>query len=317
MAQPATPVGRFLKRARLAVQQPLEYAAMLLVQLTGSLLPIAWASAIGGALARTVGPLTGRSRRARRALAQAFPERTAAEVAAIERDMWENLGRTIFEYAKLAPLRPQPRESAGAGARAVIDGAAAIAALRDDGRPGLVFSAHYGNWELVTAAVRGQGIHPLHLIYRPANNPLIDAHVRRLQRGNDVTLHAKGAQGARGLLGAMQAGAHAIMLVDQRMNDGIAVPFLGRPAMTAPAVAQLALKYGAPLLPVRAERLRDARGRFTCRFRIVAEPAIAAVATGDRAGDVAATMALINGAIERWVRADPAQWLWIHNRWGN
>jgi KDO2-lipid IV(A) lauroyltransferase len=107
---------------------------------------------------------------------------------------------------------------------------------------------------------------------------------------------------------ALAAGGHLGMLVDQKMNDGIAVPFMGRDAMTA-AVARLALSFNCPIVAGRIERLGGAH------FRATLEPPITLFRSDDRERDVYNVMVQINAAIERWVRAQPGQWLWLHNRW--
>jgi KDO2-lipid IV(A) lauroyltransferase len=99
------------------------------------------------------------------------------------------------------------------------------------------------------------------------------------------------------------------MLVDQKLNDGIAVPFFGRDAMTAPALARLALRFGSPVLPVRVERLPRAR------FRVVVEPPIRYQRSGDAARDTLALMTQVNQVLERWIRAKPDHWFWLHRRW--
>lgn len=99
------------------------------------------------------------------------------------------------------------------------------------------------------------------------------------------------------------------MLVDQKMTDGIAVPFFGRDAMTAPALAQFALKYDAPIIPVRSERLEGAR------FRITFYPELKTPKTGDRHADILAIMTNVNASMESWIRERPEQWLWLHRRW--
>ena len=99
------------------------------------------------------------------------------------------------------------------------------------------------------------------------------------------------------------------MLVDQKLNDGIAVPFFGRDAMTAPALAQLALKYRCPVVPARLERLDGAR------FRLTFQPPMELPDTGDREADVFETMRRVNAIFEDWIRARPEQWLWLHRRW--
>lgn len=293
-----------LKQARYR----LEWLAMMSVQGLGSLFPVSLASAAGGALAGVIGPATGRQKKALHNLRRCYPEQDDAWHRQTAKAMWQNQARTIFEYACLDKLAP-------GGPRCEVEGLEHLEALARDGRPGLVFSAHYGNWELVTRAMKLAGVSPLHLVYRPANNPLLNNHIRSLQARCGAELIAKGAPGARALMAAMKAGSHVVMLVDQKMNDGIPVPFFGRDAMTAPALAQLALRFDAPVVPVRAIRLRDARGNFQARFRVEISPPLDPVLTGERQADVAALMGQVNRIIEDWVREDPAQWLWLHKRW--
>jgi KDO2-lipid IV(A) lauroyltransferase len=119
----------------------------------------------------------------------------------------------------------------------------------------------------------------------------------------------KGAHGARLALSHVIAGGSLGLLVDQKMNDGIAVPFFGRPAMTAPAAAQFALRFGLPLVPIRVQRLGPAR------VRMIVEPALDVPLSGQRQADVLALATAMNEAVERWVRADPCAWLWLHKRW--
>ncbi|MBI1985745.1 MAG: lauroyl acyltransferase, partial [Rhodospirillales bacterium] len=115
--------------------------------------------------------------------------------------------------------------------------------------------------------------------------------------------------GARLLLKSLKEGKHLGMLVDQKMNDGIPVKFFGRDVMTAPALAELALRFDCPVVPARVVRLKGAR------FKLVIEPPLKLVRTGDHEADVVANMAQVNALIEKWVRDTPEQWLWLHNRW--
>jgi KDO2-lipid IV(A) lauroyltransferase len=147
----------------------------------------------------------------------------------------------------------------------------------------------------------------LPVVYRAPNNPWADALLRRFR---DAPLSIpKGPEGARALLRLIRAGGHAGILVDQKMNDGIPVPFFGRTAMTAPAVAQLGLRQGCVLVPSRTERLNGAR------FRITLYPPLDLHPTGDRVADELAVMTRINRLIEGWIRDHPEQWLWLHRRW--
>lgn len=267
------------------------------------LLPIDWASAMGGWIGRTFGPLVPVTRRARINLQRAFPEKSAPEIATILRDMWDNLGRTFAEYPHVARLRLYDGDG-----RVEVKGAENIDLLRDDGKPGIFFSLHMGNWEVNALSAAQRGL-PVTQIYRAANNPLTDALFRHSRRGGIGGLLRKGRQAARGAIEVLKGGGHLAMLIDQKMNEGIPVPFFGRPAMTAPAAAALAYRYDCPLVPAKTERLRGAR------FRVTLYPPMKLARTGDAQADIAATMAAINRLFEEWIRASPAQWLWLHRRW--
>jgi KDO2-lipid IV(A) lauroyltransferase len=293
------PLGQWwLKR----VQQPLRRAGAVLTAECLRLLPLEAASALFGGFARRIGPLLPISDRARRNLALAFPGIAEAERERIVAGMWENLGRVVCDYAHLDSILKQ------ADRRVEIVGADRLDALREDGRTGILFSAHFSSWELVTVAALMRRL-PVHVVYRNANNPGLDAYIRRRQGASGVELIRKGPRGARRLIEVMRAGGHVILLVDQKMNDGIAVPFLGRPAMTAPALAQLAYRYDCPVVPVRVERLPHARFRVVCGAPLVLPQ------TGDKAADILAAMTAVNAEIAGWIRQRPQDWLWLHRRW--
>jgi KDO2-lipid IV(A) lauroyltransferase len=82
-------------------------------------------------------------------------------------------------------------------------------------------------------------------------------------RGDGGELIPKGTVAARRAIAALRRGAHLTLLADQKMNDGIPVPFFGRPAMTAPALTVLALRFDCDVLPARVERLGGVRFRLT------------------------------------------------------
>lgn len=273
--------------------------ARLMLALFGAL-PVDAASALGGGLARLVGPRLKVSRTARRNLTRAFPEKSAAEIKSILAATWENMGRVVGEF---------PHSRWLAENRVEMVGAEHCHALRDDGRPGLFVTGHIGNWELPGAMVCLEGL-PLTLVYRAANNPWIeDLYRRARQASGQGGQIRKGPQGAREIMQVLKAGGHVGMLVDQKMNDGIAVPFFGRDAMTAPAVARFALKFRCPVVAARCERLKGAR------FRITFFPPMAVPDSGDTHADTLAVMTDINKVLEDWVRDRPGQWLWMHKRW--
>jgi KDO2-lipid IV(A) lauroyltransferase len=269
------------------------------------LLPPAGASNFGGVLARNIGPLLPVSRVADANLRLAMPELDAAARRRIVRGVWENLGRTATELPHVPQLR---RTASGPGWEVVGE-----QVLRDvvaQGGPMILISGHFGNWEVLPLAVASFGIR-MSSFYRPASNRLVNQLIVDLRHDvvGDVPNFAKGASGARAALAHLRAGGPLGVLVDQKMNDGIPAPFFGHTAMTAPATAALALRFRCPVIAGRVERLGPAR------FRLTVEPPMPLPDSGNRAADVASLTADINLVLERWIRARPDHWLWLHRRW--
>lgn len=267
------------------------------------LMKLETASAIGGKIGRVVGPWIGVTRRARKNLQRVFPHKSAAEIDAIIRDMWENLGRVVTEYPHLSRMT-----AFGADSCIEVRGTEHVDAARAAGRPLIFFAGHLANWEACAIAAKSYGV-PLHLVYRPANNPWVEEIFREGRGDIAAGLIPKGAEGARMAVRVLREGGQLGILIDQKMNDGIAVPFFGRDAMTAPALARLALKYNCAVLPAQVERLHGAR------FRLTVHPPLPLQTSGDYQNDVLALMTRANVLLEDWIRQRPGQWLWLHRRW--
>jgi KDO2-lipid IV(A) lauroyltransferase len=285
------------------IVQPIEAALVHIAFAIFGALPLETASAIGGKVSRVVGPRIGLTRRARKNLQRVFPEKSASEIDAIIRDMWENLGRLATEYPHLSRMRALTPD-----ANIEVRGAEHLAAARAQGKPMILISGHLANWEISVIATTACGV-PAHLVYRPANNPWVEEIFRKGRGAIAASLLRKGAEGARSAVKVLRNGEHLGILIDQKMNDGIAVPFFGRDAMTAPAPARLALRFDCPVLPVQAERIEGAR------FRVTIHPPLTVERSDDVQQDVLALMTKANQQLEGWIRQRPGQWLWLHRRW--
>ena len=285
------------------VIHPIEAVFAFAIYGAFAVMPVGIASGLGGWLMRTVGPRLAVSRRAVRNLRIAFPDVSPQETARILAAMWDNLGRLAGEYPHIGDFRI----GSGPGHIEVV-GMEQVERLRQTAGPAIMVTGHIGNWELFPAAFLQLGM-PLDIVYRAANNRLVDGLYRYGRSFGARSQIAKGSAGARQLLTAIRQGRNIAMLVDQKMNDGIPVPFFGRLAMTAPAVAELALRYNCLLFPVRMERLASTR------LRITVFPPLEHLDSGDRRQDVLAIMTRVNALMESWIRERPEQWLWLHNRW--
>lgn len=264
------------------------------------------ASNLGGAVARSVGPMLPVSRVADANLRAAMPELDAGARRRIVHGVWDNLGRTFGELPHLADLCPSP---SGPGWELV--GAEALQPLLAQPGPAILFSGHIGNWEMLPVAAAAAGV-PFHSMYRTIENREIDAlllDLRRRAMRYDVQMFAKGPNGAKQAMKHLMAGGRLGMLMDQKMNDGIEARFFGRPAMTAPALAVLALRLRCPVIPGWVQRLGPARFRVTC------EAPLALPDTGDRNADAGTLTQAMNDTLERWIRQRPEGWLWLHRRW--
>ncbi len=265
-------------------------------------LPVDAASNLGGFLGRSIGPRLPASGRARRNLRLAFPEKSVAERARIVAGMWDNLGRVAAEYPHLGEI------TAPESGRIDWIDTASVRTMCDQGTAAILVSAHLANWEVMPAAAIQRGV-PMTIIVREPNNPFVRPLIERARGVVGGMRAPKGLPGAKAAVGVLRKGHVLGLLYDQKMNDGVAVPFFGFEAMTPAAPAQLALRFGCPLVPVRVERLGPAR------FRLASFDALALPDSGDRQADTIAVMTTLNEILEAWLRDRPEQWLWLHRRW--
>jgi KDO2-lipid IV(A) lauroyltransferase len=296
MLRPATPFARY-------VRHPLEAFGAVILWGIFRILPLDWASGLGGAVAAWIGPKLKISERARTRIKTVFPEKSDFEVEDIIRGTWNNLGRTVSEFPHSSRLSFDPKDG-----RVEVIGIEHLEQFRDDGEAGIFFSAHIGNWELAPLTAVAYDIDTV-FVYREANNRLME-RIYLMGRSNlkDILVR-KGNEGAKGIMKALREKKHVGMLVDQKMNDGMAVPFFGREAMTAPALAAMALKFKCPIMPARIIRTNGAH------FQIELSKPFLAESTGDREADMLQVMIHVNKIIESWIREYPDQWMWLHNRW--
>lgn len=294
------PWRKALRSVRHAAEALLQAAVMGLFWM----LPVDWASGLGGWVARQIGNRLPVSRRALKHLAIAFPEMPEAERKEIVAGMWDNLGRMIAEYPHLGTIADP------ASGRVEVLHAERMVGVQQGGRPFIGFSAHMANFELMPIVAYNHGLN-LTVVSRPVNNPLIQRILlffRERPTGNWGKV-PKGIEGGRQTVKLLDQGLNLGVLVDQRTSQGVALPLFGRPARTTLGIAKLAIDKDLPIVPVHLERLGGAR------FRITLEEPVSHPQLGNRQEEAKAMMTEVNRIIERWIRQRPADWLWLHRRW--
>lgn len=267
-------------------------------------LPVEAMSAFGGWLLRTLGPLTGSHRTADQNLRIAFPDMDPKARARLLKAQWENLGRLFGEFPSVDRLTP-------ADGRVEVVGGERLSAIAASGKPAILISGHFANWEVMAAAIMHYGV-DCHVTYRAANNPYVDRRIVAARKSYGVKLFApKGGDGSREILEGFRLGRSVALMNDQKFNRGVALPFFGALAHTAPGPTRLALKIGGDLQPMSVRRLPGARFRVTIHEPIVIEN------TGDRTRDIEEGVRRVNAFIEARVREHPEDWFWVHKRWPN
>ena len=288
----------------------IEASIFILWILFCKLLGINYASSLGGQLAKCFGPLTILDKRALNNLKKVFPQANQKKLTQIRLGMWENLGRTLAELAfanKLNPYKNKGINSYKNKPRFSIIGEMYIDDLNNNWG-GILFSAHIGNWEICPLITTRKNLETTS-IYRHANNPINETVIQWLRKG--ICYYApKGPTGAKAIFKVLRNKKYAAVLADQKLNEGKLINFLGHPAKTATAIAELSIKLSLPIVPVHVIRVKGPT------FKYVAEKPIPIPNKKlDHEEKVLYILNRVNEIMEKWILNNPEQWLWIHNRW--
>jgi KDO2-lipid IV(A) lauroyltransferase len=267
------------------------------------LLPIEKASDLGGALFRVLGPMTSTHKTVMRNLELCFPDLSLRERKSLAIKQWEQTGRTTAEFPIMDRIKSQSW-------RYEIKGAENLISYKEQNRPFIVASMHMANWELVPIAVISLGL-PFLVTYRAANNPLVDKKIRDGRARYGVSLFgAKGSDGSRDMIRALESGAGVGLMNDQKFNRGLRTVFFGHIAETAPGPSKLAKRFDTDLIPINVKRLKGVR------FEITIHNPITPYKYEGRDG-LFETVQELTKWVEDEVKSKPEDWFWVHKRWPN
>ncbi|NEX12731.1 MAG: lipid A biosynthesis acyltransferase [Prosthecochloris sp.] len=238
-----------------------------------------------------------------RNLSQTFPLKSAREISVIARKVYRNVVISLLEVFRI------PMIDGRNGAEKLIDADLDefLSATRDQGRGGVIISAHFGNWELTGVCVGLLGA-PMTIVVKRLRNALIDREINALRsfHGNSVVYKK---QALREGLRLLQGGGYITMLADQSdPKGGFVMPFLGRPASVFLGPAFLALKAGVPVFLGMTRRQES--GRYLLEAR--------EIPTSDLSFGKAGIQELARRyteAIEEYIYRYPEEWFWLHDRW--
>ncbi len=265
-------------------------------------LPWSWNLALGRGLGRLGQRFAGkRAAIARRNLARCFPEQSAEEREALLRRHFESLGMALFETGLAWWTSP-----ARLARHLDVVGREHLDAALAGGHGVILVVAHATLMELSGRFIASLlGDHPRALMYRPADNPVLERVLSARRRKTMGELIAR--DDVRDMVRRLRRGEIVWYASDQNYGGphSVFAPFFGVLAATNPGASRLARLGRAPLLFAHTRRVDD-HGRYCLVF----EPGPTDF-PGDSPRDDAAR---INAVIERWVREAPEQYLWIHRR---
>ena len=282
----------------------LEHAAVAVVRFVVRVLPDAMVRQLGALLGLAFYALDRVHRRvAETNLATAFPKKSAEDRQVITRAMFVHFGRLLLELLKFSTLDP-----ARMRARLEFEGRERAELAYAQGKGVLFVTGHFGFWE-IHAIGHGLELQPIGVLARALDNPYLNTLLEQVRgsTGNFV-IYRHGA--VRKVLRALAAGQGVAMLIDQHMHspDAIYVDFFERPAATTSMLAALALRTGAPVVPVFALPLPGGR------YRLIYEHAVPPP-DQDSPDAVREFTQRCTDVLEMYVRRHPSQWLWMHRRW--
>jgi len=287
-----------------AVRHAAEYALVLVTMRIARVLPWRAVRAVGSGLGFLFYALDGRHRRiALKNLKAAFPRKPEAERRAIVRQVFGHFGRLLFELLKFSGLSGDE-----VLARVEIEGGDRIRDARAKGRGALLFTGHFGYWE-INAIAHAAAFAPIGVLARPLDNRRLHDLLEQMRacQGNYV-IYRRGA--LRRVLKALSANDGVAILIDQHIQapDAVTVSFFDRPAATTLALGVLALRTGAPVIPVFA--LPHGIGRYRLIYERPVDPP-----ADDSPEAIRDFTQRCTDVLEMQVRRHPELWLWMHRRW--
>jgi KDO2-lipid IV(A) lauroyltransferase len=232
-------------------------------------------------------------------------EKSVGAIRGIAKRTFQNLGMTAFEFFRIPRMDMKQFKK-----KVRIEGLAEALALLEKKKGALLLISHFGNWELMGLMSKVIG-NPIMVLAKPMKkNQWVDQFVTKIRNASGLEVIST-VNASRKVIRALSQNRVVGILIDQRAkrSEGVWVDFFGRKAPTTPGLAVLAMKTGAPVLPVFM--VRD--GFHT--HRLLVKKPLELIHTGDIKKDVEANTQLFNHHLESMIRQYPDQWFWVHRRW--
>ena len=211
-----------------------------------------------------------------------------------------NYGRIFSEYVHLKNFRNGKLDKF-----VEIEGKEYLEDIIKKNKKVVFISGHFNNFELMAMQLERLGVN-LSAIYRPLNNKYLNKNMEFIRKNficqNQIR---KGRSGSRDLIKNFKKGSSIALMIDQRVREGIYVPFFKKIASTTSIPAQLVIKYNCEIVPIYIERKK----------KIFFKMYISKPINFEKNESIESITLELNQILEKMILKNIDQWIWTHNRW--
>ena len=283
----------------------LEFILVIFFFLIFKIIGLKLSSKLGEIIGRYFGPLFRKKAIAKKNILIAFPNINETSIDQIIDDMWKNIGSIFGEYIHINKFSILDEGKN----KIVFTNKNNLQILKNNKKPIVFFSGHFANFELMAKCLRELEFN-IGAIYRPLNNIFLNPIMEFIRKKYICSIQIeKGSAGTKKLIKHISTNNPLALMIDQRLSSSIRVPFFNQPATTTTTPAQLSIKYDALLVPVFLKRLKKTKYEF-----FIEEPLVVKK-TNNYEKDIFNITEIMNKKIEEFIKVDPANWLWSHDRW--
>ena len=280
----------------------LEFLIWIILFLIFKIIGFKNSSNIGGKIGEIFGPLIRSENIYKKNILNALPNIDNNYLNKIEKDMWNNYGRTFAEYAFMRQFKNGKLDN-----NLKIEGAEILQRIIDEKKPVLFLSGHFANFELMAMVIEKFGIN-LATVYRPLNNFFLEPYMTRLRKNNICKNQIKkGLDGIREIFKFLKNNYSIAMMIDQRVRQGERIDFFKKKAHTTNLPALLAKKFKCQIVTIKIKRYENNKFKIT-----IEKPVI----FSETETSESITLKL-NSWLEKTILENPSQWIWMHDRWKN
>ena len=283
----------------------LEFILVISFFLIFKIIGLKLSSKLGEIIGRYFGPLFRKKVIAKKNILIAFPNINETSINQIIDDMWRNIGSIFGEYIHINKFSILDEEKN----KIVFTNKNNLQILKNNKKPIVFFSGHFANFELMAKCLQELEFN-IGAIYRPLNNIFLNPIMEFIRKKYICSIQIeKGSAGTKKLIKHISTNNPLALMIDQRLSSSIRVPFFNQPASTTTTPAQLSIKYDALLVPVFLKRLKKTNYEFFLEEPLVVKK------TNNYEKDIFNITEIMNKKIEEFIKVDPANWLWSHDRW--